>query len=340
MEVEVTNKGIEGKEGTEGGAGGVGGEKRKEGEKEERRSKVVGMEGGKVKWEVELEGSISHIAFNEKCGLVLVTNYNTLRLLSILSGSLLSPPFLLPSPLYRLSFSSHSPFLLLLSTDSSLLLYNLSSSKKLLSSKISHLLPPKFNPLTCVKKLWVTRDALPVICLSNGTSFTHNTLLEVWMRVDDLQFTSSAFFSLSSHKLRIENQQNREVEDDPSLILSKIQFDSFMASGNVSTLFKLNQMQINPLQTLVHLEHQISSSLLLRSFMEYKNWSQLYVKKLVEESNENCERRLVTFCDSLLSSHDDDQDKRLKRELLESLLIFIKPLKLSQHYKQKLELSI
>ena len=289
--------------------------------------KLTATNKGRVFWNLEQEGNVSCFSFNSHhLSLVVQTENNESLCIFDHFGKILFPSFALEHAVHQIISSSHSPHTLLLCCDGSLFFWDFSKGSLIFSNNISHLISEKSK----LEKMWIAPNSVVVLCFSNGNSYCHSLDLKMWVRVDDLQFTKSSFFTSSSHKFRQENMNNKQ--DAPQFVLSKIQTDSFILREKTESFFSRGY-NFDSKETLSHIEHQMASSLSVRSFVEYSQWSKIYLQKLSEADDKD---RIYFFCDSLINAPESDQYKNHKKQLLKDCLNLIKQYDITEFYKNLL----
>jgi hypothetical protein len=288
--------------------------------------KVTATNNGRIFWNLEKEGNINCFSSNSQ-NICFVVEKEEKTHLSTFDhfGRILLPSFALEHNVHEITSSSHSSQVVVLCCDGTLFFWDFSKNLLLFSNNISHLISDQIK----LDKMWIAPNSVLVICLSNGNSYTFSFDLSIWVRIDDLQFTKSSYFTSSSHKFRQENMNGKQ--DSPQFVLSKIQTDSFLLRDKIESFFSRG-FNFDPKETLSHVEHQMASSLLVRSFVEYSQWSKIYIQKLTESEEKE---RIYFYCDSLLNALDSDQYKNHKKQLLKEILNLglIKQYDISEFYR-------
>ena len=128
----------------------------------------------------------------------------------------------------------------------------------------------------------LTNNGLPVITTS-ANSYVFHSGMKVWLEIGGKNDQSEIQHPDSSLSSTV----------NESTPLAQIQKPTSARSDTVGEM--LSRLKSAPPQasTLVYLESQISRSLCLESPLEYRHWTQAYVRYLVKESMEN---RLREFC--------------------------------------------
>ena len=256
----------------------------------------------------------------------------TLSVFSTSTGRRLHTPLTLDSPASRLNCYKH--YLLVVTNKASVWLWDFENhSVKVKNESIYPLLSTPSN--STIVNTGITETGSPVITLSSGKSFVFDLSFGSWSLVsngnDLLNFFSDYKQTwrpeCSSYPLAILQSQNSLIKTSHNIFLSN------------SNLQKTG--------TLSFLDQQLTSSLILGSSKEYRQWLITLAQFLTEEG---IEPRLRELCQFLLgppfSSSDSNWESTIlgneKHELLrEVLAITTSNLKLQRIYtefKQQLDL--
>ena len=203
-------------------------------------------------------------------------------ILSTRSGRLKIAKFFVPYPIHAIR--SNGNFIMAVYSNAEVTVWD--------TDKMMHVLQcPTFEPvldadgeLHCCS---LTDNGLPVITTATNSYVFHSTM-KVWLEVggkNDLSEVQHPDCSLAS-----------AVNESTPLT----QIQKPMSARNDAVGEMLSRLRTVPSQTLtlIYLESQISRSLCLESPLEYKHWTQAYVRYLVKE---NMESRLREFCSQFTS---------------------------------------
>ncbi|XP_015785638.1 protein HIRA [Tetranychus urticae] len=292
--------------------------------------RVLNQENDKV-WEMVLSSKICGLSACPYLVAVACSDL-TLSVFSTTTGRRLHTPLTLDSPASRLNCYKH--YLLVVTNKASVWLWDFENhSVKVKNESIYSLLSTPSN--STIVNTGITETGSPVITLSSGKSFVFDLSFGSWSLVsngnDLLNFFSDYKQTWrpesSSYPLAILQSQNSLIKTSHNIFLSN------------SNLQKTG--------TLSFLDQQLTSSLILGSSKEYRQWLITLAQFLTEEG---IEPRLRELCQFLLgppfSSSDSNWESTIlgneKHELLrEVLAITTSNLKLQRIYtefKQQLDL--
>lgn len=280
-------------------------------------SKLKVYSNNKIAWEQVFSSNVIKYCSNKTLSLIIVALGNcTVHIMDLKNGSLLSPPYVLSSPVT--SISCNNQYLLCM-TQYSLSVWNIQKHECILHEvKLNTLICSNKNKPVNVQKCMLTENGTSVITLTTGKSYMFSISAKCWMMIGD---SGDAIYSNSSQK----NKHNGLSNSSTKYPLSVMQAHTSKYKSNLD--FK-NTDGISELCSKAFLEQQMSAALALESDKEYKYWLMAYVSYLTEREDSD---RLRYLCQDLLGvSHGYSSNKKTptvlgmsKHELLKEVLVIV-----------------
>lgn len=280
-------------------------------------SKIKIYNNNMVVWEKVFSSSVIKYCFNKTLSLIIVALKNcTIHVLKSKNGSIISPPFVLSSPVTSISSNNHY---LLCMTQNSLSVWNIYKQECVLhEEKLNTLICSNKNKPVNVQKCMLTENGTSIITLTTGKSYMFSISAKCWMMIGD---SGDAIYLNSSQK----NKHNGLNKTSAKYPLSVMQAHSSKYKSNLDCK---DTDGISELCSKSFLEQQMSAALALESDNEYKYWLLAYVSFLTER--EDCER-LRFLCQDLLGvSHGYTSHRQIetiigipKHDLLKEVLVII-----------------
>ncbi|DBA04179.1 TPA: hypothetical protein N0F65_004287 [Lagenidium giganteum] len=261
-------------------------------------------EDGSMKWMDRLPDRVV-CACGNRSFFALGTSNGDLFVLSA-TGRRLFPPIVLGDPFSVMEASlGQSPFLLTITTDGTLRIWNVLSGVMALVETIHNLVVryKEDTRLTLIRTQVTARgQSMLTFATSKSDSsgpstlqtFVFDTQMRAWMRVADDSFVYSDFHST----LITDTVLLSEIPVGPLRRLQNASGYGRTQRGIASALLSgMTEPMLQRHVTRSHLEHQVTATTVLRSADEYLYWIKAYVKFLAQDEDVS---RLEELCVGLL----------------------------------------
>ncbi|XP_066956017.1 protein HIRA isoform X2 [Macrobrachium rosenbergii] len=260
----------------------------------------------------------------------------TLHIVDIKTGEMMLPPLQLPGRASQLFVEED--IVIVLTTDATLIIWDISKKKRLLSESIRYLVEGRSGG---VKSVSLALKGTPVVLLTSGEAFARCQELEAWLLLGE---SSSVRRVLQPEYTMLPQcyQSNPSLQPLNSLLH---QTAAYSGSSRVSR--PLISDDVRQSMTEVYLDRMLTSARYLHSSQDYKFWLKRKVQFLIKEGQE---RKLRVIFDDFLGprhsghAHTDeaawspnimDMDKKsLLEEFLREILLAENSLQLQRLYSE------
>ncbi|KAK7024654.1 hypothetical protein SK128_009629 [Halocaridina rubra] len=306
--------------------------------------RISRMQVNDVVWVTYLTSQVSAAAVTSKT-VSITCKDKTLHVFSINTGEMIFPPLQLPGRASHLF--SEKDIVIVLTTDATLIIWDVGKKKKLLSESVKYLVEGRSGN---VKSVMLTKKGTPVVLLTSGEAFTRCPDLESWLLLGE----SANVRKILQPEFTMLPQcfpNNSSAQPLASLLH---QTATYSGSCRVSRPLISDDVRQNI--TEVFINRMLTSATFLHSAQDFKFWLKRKVQFFIREG---MEKKLREIFDDLLGpghsgrteTNDDHwhpkimdyEKKTLLEEFLREILLAENSLQLQRlysEYKEQLDGTI
>ncbi|XP_069984346.1 protein HIRA isoform X1 [Penaeus vannamei] len=295
-----------------------------------------------VSWVAYLTSQVTAVVATTDAA-ALTCHDKSLHIFDIKTGEMMLPPVQLQGKASQLFV--HENCLMVITTEATLTIWDISKKKRILSETIRHLVEGRNGG---VKAVQLTAEGTPVVLLASGEAFTRCHDLEAWLLLGD---SASVRRVLQPEYTMLPPCHQSEYKARP---LASLLHQTAAYSGSSRVTRPLIPDDAKQNLTEVFINRMLTSAQYLRAAQDYKFWLKRKIQFFIKEG---LEKKLRDVFDDLLgprhSGSMDNQDqngwmpkimdfdkKSLLEEFLREILLAENSLQLQRlysEYKEQLE---